>query len=970
MRKVSLLLFLFTITGLIKADDYFSLSGNVKSAITKQDLTDAIVIFLDKEGNPKDTVKANQGLRFNGEGVDTTAYFYYKIPKVDSLYVFDVMCEGFETVRKTYQVDKIGKRETGREIPVIYLRRQAIQLKEVTVTASKVKFYNRGDTLVYDATAFQLAEGSMLDALIAQLPGVELSTDGQIKVNGQFVESLLLDGKQFFDGDNNLMLENIAAYTVKDIQVYDGVSKKDKAIGQEMNKVLTMDVRLKKEYNIGWMVNAQGGYGTENRNLGRLFVAWFNPEWRVSLVGNINNLNDNRQPGRNDTWTPEEMPSGRQKNATIGLQYNYETPDSKKMAEGDLSFSRSISDLETRTDRTNFLSGGNTYEKSFSNSHLKSTALRTSHWMMFGGDKFSFSGYAMANYSNQKNSSSSLSGVFLENQDTISYAFLDGIYSTCNQKLLETVINRSKTMTDGWNKSVNIYVGPSVSYKIPKTNDGLSVNFNFSYFSTKDELWKDYDVNYGSEYQNPEKLRQYFDNTPNHKMSFGGSGRYHLDVSNSNMGLDLFLNYKFNHTDEVKDSYMYALDRLNDMGVYGILPSGYLASFDPNNSYKSQLWTNEHTFNPMIYLNKMFGEKVFLFFIFNPDLTLEHRRFHYWRNEQEYRLSKTNAYLAFYNRYTGRVTLDFTVHKEEGQNWPDFSNHLIYEYVMNPTLPDMFDMVDVVNDSDPLNVYYGNPDLKPSVYYKHKFIWELTPYRKNLYNQVSFSYDYTVNALTRGYTYDTATGIRFNRMYNVSGNHSLALSDQVMWEFGNSKQFTLSSYTEANWSQYSDMIGVDMESPALSKVRNRILTENFKFSWKVGKANLGLRCDLSNRYTTSRQDGFSALNAWHITSGATAQVNLPAGFSVNTDFMLYTRNGYGVEYLDTTDPVWNIRLSYSPPKNTGWLFMLDGYDMLHTLSNVSYAVNAAGRTVSYTNVLPRYFLLSIQYRLNIQPKKR
>ena len=731
-----------------------------------------------------------------------------------------------------------------------------------------------------------------------------------------------------------------------------------------------MDVRLKKEYSIGWMVNAQGGYGTENRYLGRLFAAWFNPEWRVSLVGNINNLNDNRQPGRNDTWTPEEMPSGRQKNATIGLQYNYETPDSKKMAEGDLSFSRSISDLETRTDRTNFLSGGNTYEKSFSNSHLKSTALRTSHWMMFGGDKFSFSGYAMANYSNQKKSSSSLSGVFLENQDTISYAFLDGIYSTGNQKLLETVINRSKTMTEGWKKSVNIYVAPSVSYKIPKTNDGLSVNFNFSYSSTKDELWKDYDVNYGSEYQNPEKLRQYFDNTPNHKMSFGGSGRYHFEISNSNLGLDLFLNYKFNHTDEVKDSYMYALDRLNDMGVYGTLPSGYLASFDPNNSYKSQLWTNEHTFNPMIYLNKMFGEKVFLFFIFNPDLTLEHRRFYYWRNEQEYRLSKTNAYLAFYNRYTGRVTLDFTAHKEEGQNWPDFSNHLIYEYIMNPTLPDMFDMVDVVNDSDPLNVYYGNPDLKPSVYYKHKFIWELTPYRKNLYNQVSFSYDYTVNGLTRGYTYDTATGIRFNRMYNVSGNHSLALSDQVMWEFGNSKQFTLSSYTEANWSQYSDMIGVDMESPALSKVRNRILTENFKFSWKVGKANLGLRCDLSNRYTTSRQDGFSALNAWHITSGATAQVNLPAGFSVNTDFMLYTRNGYGVEYLDTTDPVWNIRLSYSPPRNSKWVFMIDGYDMLHTLSNVSYAVNASGRTVSYTNVLPRYFLFSIQYRLNIQPKKR
>ena len=50
--------------------------------------------------------------------------------------------------------------------------------------------------------------------------------------------------------------------------------------------------------------------------------------------------------------------------------------------------------------------------------------------------------------------------------------------------------------------------------------------------------------------------------------------------------------------------------------------------------------------------------------------------------------------------------------------------------------------------------------------------------------------------------------------------------------------------------------------------------------------------------------------------------------------------------------------------------MLDGFDMLHQLSNVNYAINASGRTVTYTNALPRYIMLSLQYRLNIQPKKR
>ncbi len=72
--------------------------------------------------------------------------------------------------------------------------------------------------------------------------------------------------------------------------------------------------------------------------------------------------------------------------------------------------------------------------------------------------------------------------------------------------------------------------------------------------------------------------------------------------------------------------------------------------------------------------------------------------------------------------------------------------------------------------------------------------------------------------------------------------------------------------------------------------------------------------------------------------------------------------------LDTTDPIWNLRLTYTPCKSR-WLFTVDGFDLLHKLSNVHYAVSASGRTVTYSNTLPRYMLLTAHYRLNIQPKK-
>ncbi len=161
-----------------------------------------------------------------------------------------------------------------REMPVTILERAPHQLGEVQVVASKVKFYHRGDTLVYNADAFQLAEGSMLDELIRQLPGVELNKDGEIKVNGEKVETLLLNGKHFFSGDNKLMLENLGAYTVKDVEVYRGQTALEKWVNDpNAQKHLTMDVKLKKEYSHGYLLNAQAGYGTEERYLGRLFAS-------------------------------------------------------------------------------------------------------------------------------------------------------------------------------------------------------------------------------------------------------------------------------------------------------------------------------------------------------------------------------------------------------------------------------------------------------------------------------------------------------------------------------------------------------------------------------------------------------------------------------------------------------------------------------------------------------------------------
>lgn len=143
------------------------------------------------------------------------------------------------------------------------LKRAPRTLREATVTATKVMMVMKGDTIVYNADAFELAEGSMLDQLISRLPGVKLNAGGVITVNGNRVSNLLIDGKDFFNGDANVALENLPAYMVKNVKSYQKapdnayLTRKDNK--PHADDPWVIDVTLKKEYHQGWIANAEAG---------------------------------------------------------------------------------------------------------------------------------------------------------------------------------------------------------------------------------------------------------------------------------------------------------------------------------------------------------------------------------------------------------------------------------------------------------------------------------------------------------------------------------------------------------------------------------------------------------------------------------------------------------------------------------------------------------------------------------------
>lgn len=213
--------------------------------------------------------------RYPDESSISTGFSMYTECEPGS-YILRLSHPDYETAVYPIEIDRSRINAGTLKIRKLSRFEKAVMLGEVTVTASKVQFVNRGDTISYNADAFDVAQGSMLDALLRQMPGVQLRENGQIYVNGRFVDKLLLDGKDFFRDDKLVLLQNLPSYSVKNVKVYEEAAGETRVLGKGAMDIgnpdkYVMDVVLKKGYNTGFMANAEASAGTRGRYRERLF---------------------------------------------------------------------------------------------------------------------------------------------------------------------------------------------------------------------------------------------------------------------------------------------------------------------------------------------------------------------------------------------------------------------------------------------------------------------------------------------------------------------------------------------------------------------------------------------------------------------------------------------------------------------------------------------------------------------------
>ena len=296
------LLFVFGSVVLSAQDKKVLLAGNVYDRFTGQKIDSVQVRLLHRN----DSSEIQVSLAYIRKEEPNALMFVVPVTETGD-YLVHFSRNGYTDEYLPFEVTSFRQQ---LYVEYVKLRKERV-LPAATVAATKVKMVFKGDTIVYNADAFQLAEGSMLDALVAQLPGVQLS-GGRITVNGEFVSSLLINGKDFFNGNAKIALDNLPSYIVNKIKVYKREHESAYITGpsSETEKPLVMDVNLKKQYAIGFIANMEGGGGTDERYLARLFALRYTGQSRLSIYGNITNTGDMARPNENNEWKPSDAMYG------------------------------------------------------------------------------------------------------------------------------------------------------------------------------------------------------------------------------------------------------------------------------------------------------------------------------------------------------------------------------------------------------------------------------------------------------------------------------------------------------------------------------------------------------------------------------------------------------------------------------------------------------------------------------------
>ncbi|MDB5202093.1 MAG: TonB-dependent receptor [Ferruginibacter sp.] len=923
MLRLVLLTIFMSVTAIAVQAQTPSVKGMAKDRIDNKPVTGATVLLLLQldSSTVKTTVTDSSG-----------AFFFGNVPN-DSFIVT------INTLNYQQYVSFFTINNNEKDLGSLNLDRQGKDLSTVVVVAKVAPVTQKGDTAQFSASQYKVNPDATTEDLIKKMPGITVAKDGTVTAQGETVKKVTIDGKDFFGDDASAALKNLPSEVVDKIQVFDRLSDQAQLTGfDDGNSQKSINIVTKSGIKNGQFGRAYVGYGTDDRYAAGGNVSFFNGNRRISLVGNFNNINQQNFGSQDLLGITSSGNSrgggggrggggfGGGNNFTVGqaagisktnaFGINYGDQWGKKLnVTGSYFFNNSINnnDYRVNTQTLDSINGINNLETG--TSYSKNFNHRINMRLEYKIDS-SNSLFIIPSINLQKNNS-------VSNSISQSYKGIDD--STTN-----AIVNNNNDR-NGYNIRNSILFRHAFS----KKGRSVSLGFNTTFTQNDGEA-----INQGSYryYNNGSPVRdsvldQFADRSTDGK-TIGGSIAYTEPVGKKGqIQIDYNPSVQKNSSDNRTFNY--------DGGKY--------TSFDStlSNKFDNTITTNNAGLN--YRLMKSRDE------MFSIGVNFQNSRLQSDRTFP----SVTKVDQSFTN-----LLPNLMWRKKISTN----SNVRLF-YRSSVNFPNVNQLQDVIDISNPLRVSSGNPALSQS-----------------FTNFLSGRYTYTNSKTSRSFFANvfvqTAKDYISNAVYTATNGDSTLAPGLVIPRFGQLvKPVNLDGYRSLNtFFTYSMPVKSIKTTVNLSAGFNysrlpgllnyiSTVTNNYVYTTGVVLAsNISEFVDFNISYNANFNDAR--------TTGKTSQVNKYVNQTAGLQLNLLNKKGWFVQNdvnnqtysgltggLNQSYWLWNAALGKKFLKNNAGELKLSVFDLLKQNQSITRTVNSTEIIDSQNDVLQQYFMLTFTYNL-------
>lgn len=868
------------------------------------------------------------------DGISTDTAGIFRLVDVKKLrqgkFALKISCIGY--IPKFLDLDNL--RSGDNNLGIITLHPDTKMLSETVITGRASKVRVDGDSLVYDPSAYRVQEGSTLEALVKLLPGAKIDDDGKITINGKEITKILVDGKEFFLNNMDIALKNIPVEMIEKVKSYERKSDLTRITGiDDGEEEQVLDLSVKKEMKRGWFGNANAGYGTESRYNNRLMANRFWEENNFTILGSVRNTPERWGWGGN---------SGLHNTKEIGG--NWTTKTEKLETGGSLNYRYRGDEVLNESESENFVTQRGRFSQS------RNMSLNSNH-NIDGNVRLEWKPDTMTNIMFRPNFGWSKGMGYSEwwsknwdiNPDTE------------EEDLANTNDNHSQSRNN------NAWINGFGQYNRKFNNRGrnITLRLNGGYSEGRSQSLSAADIM--TSLQTTQNNRYY--NTPSRNYNVGANITYSEPIADRTyIQLSYRYDYSYSLNDrqaEIYDSNAYQelaqLIQQNHYDLANVLEMMEQMGYERQTVDKLSQYSEYHNYNQTISLQFRRVRDKYNFNV-GVDALPQQSKLNYKYMGKEYpeiRRKVFNMAPRMYFKYNFSKT-----------------TNMDFRYRGRTSQPGMTNLLDITDDSDPLNIRKGNPGLKPS--FSHNIDAHYNTYNADAQRGL-WSYLYagvTQNSIANKTVYDRTTGVRTTMPMNINGNWNGGTGAGFNTAMGREKHFYLNLDGHIHYSHnvgfYNNATDMSMDNEDIRSVTNNIrfdgtLQTSFRNDW----IDIGVRGNLNYSHMKNNITDNGNNNTYRFSYGPRLELTMPWGTKISSDFGVQNRRGYSQASMNTTEMIWNASVAHSFLKGKALTVKAEFFDILGEQSTISRRVDAFSRSDSKSNDIYQYGMFSLLYRFSI-----